>query len=227
MPRDVQLVTYKPEAAGTRKDRERSSRKTTRRKTERYEIYFDNKDHREPQIRVGDKVYIDRRQHAPCPSYSVKEFAQDDYNRRMRNKGGPGKETEFQPHTVVINEDSLLNKVTINRLIPVHILPKYAKQATNRESGSQNKTPSTLCTATKDSKRGYNDKKFEEYVVSLILHHVYILQGLYYLGSWSGTACKTTQWNQLHASPMFHRWMQETQSKATLKVLQKVGQKIQ
>lgn len=41
----------------------------------RYKNDYDKKARREPQMRVGDEVYIDQRQHAAYASDSAEEFA--------------------------------------------------------------------------------------------------------------------------------------------------------
>lgn len=58
-----------------------------------------------------------------------------------------------------INEDGILNRVAIDKVIPVQKYPKDGKQAINTDYRSPTKTASTPYHETKDAKQGDNDKK--------------------------------------------------------------------
>lgn len=101
----------------------------------RYKVDNDWNIHQEPQIRVGDEVYIDCLQHAAfCFGFHRRVFLQG-YSKLLRRTGGPDKVTEVYSHSVVDNEDGSLNIVATDWVIPVRKSTTEASWAINTEKG--------------------------------------------------------------------------------------------
>lgn len=85
-------------------------------------------------MRLGDDVYTDRPPNAAFASDAVEELPWKKYNKLMRCTRGPYMLTEVQTHTVVINENQILNQVTTDGVTPVHQFPQDTSRATTDSS---------------------------------------------------------------------------------------------
>lgn len=83
---------------------------------------------------------------------------QNEYNKLMQRMHGLYNVTELQSKSLIINKDAILNIVTIDRSFMVQNSQKEAYQANSTDNISLTKTESTPYHATKDAKRGDNDK---------------------------------------------------------------------
>lgn len=100
----------------------------------RYDNFYITKDCWRPQILIGDDVYIDCLQHAALATNSAEQFVKKDHKAFMRCTRGTSKETKVQSSSVVIKRDGVLNRVTIDMVVPVLKSLKDLSQGTNTET---------------------------------------------------------------------------------------------
>lgn len=90
--------------------------------------------------------------------------------------------TKVQKHTVMINDDSILIWGAVDCLTLVHRLTLDANRASTGNDQPTNAVASSLEPYTKDVNRGDRiDKQLEEYVVSRIVRHIKIREGMHYV----------------------------------------------
>lgn len=70
--------------------------------------------------------------------------------------------TEVQLRTVVVDEDSIRNRVAVDSVTPIHKSPIQEKRATNTDGGHIAKTESTPDYVAKEPKRGEKGKLVKE-----------------------------------------------------------------
>lgn len=81
-----------------------------------YEIDYVKKACREPQLYIGDDVYIKGPKQASSPSRSAVQLAQNGYIPIMRRRPEPHEVAKVQMRTVFIDEDFIINRAGIDRV---------------------------------------------------------------------------------------------------------------
>lgn len=95
-------------------------------KQKTYQNAYDKIVRREQQVRADDDLYIDHGQHAAFTSNWAEECFREASYKRMGCMAGLYNVPEVQWHAVAINEDGILNRITIDSMTPEI---KFAKDA--------------------------------------------------------------------------------------------------
>lgn len=121
------ILTYKSTVIGTNRAYEGSRRKMHGCNTEEVQEWLLQKVLQEVQIHVKDGEFMNCPQRAAFASDSSKEFDQKWYDKLVWHTTALNKVTEVQLHTVVIDQNGTVNKVAVDRVIPVQKSTKDAR----------------------------------------------------------------------------------------------------
>lgn len=125
----------------------------------RYKNSYQKKVRREPQMHVGDELYIHCPQHASFAFDFAEEYCSKVVWNLMQPMGRPNKVAQAQLHTVLIDECGVQNRVAIDRMTPDLKSSKDAKPKTNIYNSSLSKRAPIPEHLTNGAVRSENDKR--------------------------------------------------------------------